>query len=303
MKKFVLHFGWKMKPNPIPYFLLANDNVSMAEEVFELLPGKELSIKVDAKSMKYCVGFSTPKGNRISCPTAEILDGKNFHCASCSLSEFFTCKAICQGDFCNPSSAEAKKHCWNTKAYVYLTSITGKIKVGSSISVIRRWLGQGSDAGVVIAEGVGLEPRALEHHIGSLPEFPLAIRVTQKMKSLGQKINKEKLTAEMEEAINLILSTIKSNILYPKEKITGLTFLDEFHGEINNIEARPMIKTLDESGLDISGEIVGVKGSILVLQNGSTYYATNLNSIIGSYIELDESVKEMKGQKSLFDFV
>ncbi|MHA1243574.1 MAG: hypothetical protein ACTSP7_03265, partial [Candidatus Heimdallarchaeota archaeon] len=60
---------------------------------------------------------------------------------------------------------------------------------------------------------------------------------------------------------------------------------------------------LDESGLDISGEIVGVKGSVLVLKNGSTYYTTNLNSLIGSYIDLDEEVKEMKGQKSLFDFV
>jgi len=303
VQKFVLHFGWKMKPKPSPFFLLTKDNVSMEEEVFELQPGKELSIVVEPKNKKYCVGFYTPKGNRISCPTAEILDTKNFHCASCSFSEFFTCKAKCQGDFCNPSSPEAKKHCWKTKAYVYLTSIAGKIKVGSSTSSIRRWLGQGSDAGVVIAEGVGLEPRALEHHIGSLPQFPLAIRITQKMKSLGQTLNKDKLTQEMEEAINLIYSTIKSDILYPKEKLTGLTFLDEFHGEINNIEARPMIKTLDDTGLAISGEIVGVKGSILVLRNGSTYYATNLNSLIGSYIELDEAVNEMKGQKSLFDFV
>ena len=292
-----------MKPKPSPYFLLTNDNVSMEEEVFELIPGKELSIKVEPNSKKYCVGFSTPKRNRISCPTAEILDGKNFHCASCSSSEFFTCKAICQGEFCNTSSAGAKTHCWKTKAYVYLTYIAGKIKVGSSTSSIRRWLGQGSDAGVVIAEGVGLEPRALEHHIGSLPQFPLAIRISQKMKSLGQKLDKEKITAEMEEAINLIYSTIKSNIFYSKEKLTGLTFLDEFHGEISTIEARPMIKTLDESGLDISGEIIGVKGSVLVLKNGSTYYTTNLNSLIGSYIDLDEEVKEMKGQKSLFDFV
>jgi len=292
-----------MKPTPSPYFLLTDDNTSMEEEVYELLPGKELSIKVGSKSTKYCVGFTTPKGNRISCPTAEVLDDKNFHCASCSSSEFFTCKAICQGDFCHPSSEETKEYCWKTKAYVYLTSIAGKIKVGSSISPIRRWIGQGSNAGVVIAEGVGLEPRALEHHIGSMPEFPLAIRINRKMKSLGQVLDKEKITNEIEEAINLIHSSIKSDIFYPKEKLTALTFLDEFHGEINSIAARPMIKNLNETGLEISGEIVGVKGSILVLRNGSTFYATNLNLLIGSYLELCEIVKEMSGQKSLFDFV
>jgi hypothetical protein len=292
-----------MKPKPGPFFLLADDNVSMKDEVLELSPGKDITINVEPESKKYCVGFSTPKGNRISCPTAEILDKKNFHCASCSMSEFFTCKAICQGDFCHPSSDEAKEYCWVTKAYVYLTSIAGKIKVGSSTSVIRRWLGQGSDAGVVIAEGTGLEPRALEHLIGSFPEFPLAMRINQKMKTMGQPLDKEKITQEIEQAIEKIYSTVTSKILYPKEQLSGVVFLDEFQGSINKIKARPMFKTMDDTGLDFSGKIVGVKGSILVVQNGSTYYATNLNDLIGSFIEIKDEVKEMKGQKSLFDFV
>ena len=78
-----------------------------------------------------------------------------------------------------------------------MTHIAGKIKVGSSTNPIRLWLGQGSDAGICVAEGVGLAPRALEHQIGLKLSLPLAVRITQKMKFLGKTIGKDKIHEEM----------------------------------------------------------------------------------------------------------
>ncbi|KAF5413177.1 MAG: hypothetical protein C5S38_07075 [Candidatus Methanophagaceae archaeon] len=64
-----------------------------------------------------------------------------------------------------------------------------------------------------------------------------------------------------------------------------------------------LVMKITDDIFELNGEIVGVKGTILVLKNGATYYTTNLSSLIGLYVDISEEKSEMKGQKSLFDFV
>ena len=96
---------------------------------------------------------------------------------------------------------------------------------------------------------------------------------------------------------------MKSEILFPKEDLEHITFLDKFYSEIPSMTAQPLVLKLDKTGLDLSGEIVGVKGSILVVKNIETYFALPLDPLVGIQADLSQEYEEMKGQKSLFDFV
>ena len=302
MNAYILHTGWKLKPQPEPYIMF-NKQGSEHENILILKQGENITIKVKPNQKKICVGFHSASGKHILCPTAELISLNKVQCQSCSLSEFYICKAICQGDFCLPSSEEAKEHCWKTRASVYLTHIAGKIKVGSSTSTLRRWIGQGSDAGISIAEGVGLAPRALEHQISTKFSLPLAIRTSQKMKFIGKKIDKDKITNQLQSIIDEIYKTMKSEILIPKKDLKPITFLGKFFSEIPSMNVQPLVLKLDKTGLDLSGKIVGVKGSILVVKNVETYFALPLNPLVGIKAHLSQEYEEMRGQKSLFDFV
>ncbi|MBN1329537.1 MAG: DUF2797 domain-containing protein [Candidatus Heimdallarchaeota archaeon] len=302
MNKFVLHTGWKMKPKPMAYILYITKD-SKHEQILELVPRKPLTIRIPANEPKFCIGFNNPQGERIPCPTVEIIPQNKVQCQSCSLNEFYLCRAYCQGDFCHPSSEEAREYCWKTITSVYLTSISGRIKVGSSTNPLRRWIDQGSDAGIIIGQGVGLDPRALEYQIGTKLSLTMAVRTSQKINYLGKQIDRKQISEHMSKAIEEVYSSIKSETLVSRDKLEEITFLDEFYGEISKIQMRPQIKKRSSEGLEIGGTIIGVKGSILVLKNLETYFATNLNDLIGSHVLISEESIEMKGQKSLFDFV
>ncbi|NHJ32236.1 MAG: DUF2797 domain-containing protein [Asgard group archaeon] len=298
----ILHYGWKLKPIPEPYLVFFEQG-SEQENLLILKQGENITIKVPPNQKKFCVGFSNASRKHVPCPTMEIIPLNRVQCQSCSLSEFYICKAICQGDFCHPSSEEAKDYCWKTPASVYLTHIAGKVKVGSSTSPLRRWISQGSDAGVCIAEGIGLAPRALEHQISTKFSLPMAIRTSQKIKFIGKNFSKDKIANQLQSIIDEIYKSMKSEILIPKKELKSITFLDKFYSKIPTMNAQPLVAKLDKSGLELSGRIVGVKGSILIVKNIETYFALSLDSLVGIQAHLSQEYEEMKGQKSLFDFV
>ncbi|MBK5112377.1 MAG: DUF2797 domain-containing protein [Candidatus Heimdallarchaeota archaeon] len=302
MDAFIQLFGWKMKPHPEPYILFT-EHGSEQDNILFLKKGKSVTIKVEPEQEKFCVGFSNSVRKHVTCPTVEVLPLNRVQCQRCALSEFYICKAICQGDFCHPSSEEANEYCWRTLAHVYLTHIAGRIKVGSSTNPMRRWIGQGSDAGISVAVGVGLAPRALEQQISTKFSLPLAVRISQKMKSIGKEINKDQVKNELQSIIDEIYATMKSEILIPKKELDSVVFLDKYYSDIHSLTAQPLVLKLDKTGLDISGKIVGVKGSILIVKNVETHYALNLDSLVGIQAHLSQDYEEMKGQKSLFDFV
>ena len=75
-----------------------------------------------------------------------------------------------------------------------------------------------------------------------------------------------------------VIKSMKSEILLPREKLEEITYLDSYHGTIPEISARPLVKKITDDSFELSGEIIGTKGTILVLRNGATYYTTNLSS-------------------------
>jgi hypothetical protein len=302
LSQFVVHSGWKLKPKPSAFLLLFSDHQSKEGQIYPLKEGEPIRIKRDTSKGNFCVGYSTPKGERIPCPSSEQLSLRNNICTFCSSKEFFTCKIFCKGNVCMPSGEQAKEYCWRKKCSVYLTHVGGQLKVGSSTNPFRRWLGQGSDIGIVIAEGTGLEPRALEHYIATRLSLHLSSRVSQKLAQLGKPFNKEKKYAEILDAIELVYSTINSDLLLAKSELVDPYILTNYYGKIPELSVRPLMKDFTKRDFQLSGIIVGVKGSILVVRNSATYFALNLHTLPGSYIFLDQKIKEEKGQQSLAEY-
>jgi hypothetical protein len=301
--KFLVHAGWQLKPKVTPYLFLSEDNNSTNYSLYYLLTGEPITIDIKPLESKYCVGYSSSEGERIPCPKKNRVPLNQTKCSYCSREEFYLCRIYCIGDFCHPSSEEAREYCWSTNAYTYLTVVAGKLKVGSSTNPKKRWLGQGSTAGITIAKGKGLNPRALEHHIGKRFGYKLAIRKKTKMDYLGDKENKTIIAERMEGAINKVYQNISSEILYPKNKLKPITWLTDYYGGITGLTSRPISKELTKKGLTLSGEIVGVKGSLLVVKNNNTYNICNLHSLIGTEVTIKKELSKIKGQRSLFDFV
>ena len=127
--------------------------------------------------------------------------------------------------------------------------------------------------------------------------------MNQKIKLLGKPLDKEAIKTELMGFVEDIQQSMKSEILTPQKDLEPIKFLDEFYGNIPSITARPILKKIEPTGLEISGEIVGIKGTLLVVKNVGTYFALNLSSLIGIHASISDDAQEMKGQKSLFDFV
>ncbi|MEA2071762.1 MAG: DUF2797 domain-containing protein, partial [Asgard group archaeon] len=214
MKQFVFYFGWQGKDPYSPMLGLKSSHEEISEPTFlELKKGKPINIKISKNSQYYCRGYINKDGKRVLCPDNTQLPLKQNQCHECENRDFYNCRIFCRGDFCHPSSPEAKQYCWNKTAYVYLTAIAGKIKVGSSTNPRKRWIGQGSDIGIVIAQDVGLNPRALEQSIATRLKLPLAIRTSEKIKFLGNSSKIIKMTEKIQTILKKTYHAINSPIL------------------------------------------------------------------------------------------
>ncbi|RLI64538.1 MAG: hypothetical protein DRO63_07465, partial [Candidatus Gerdarchaeota archaeon] len=124
------------------------------------------------------------------------------------------------------------------------------------------------------------------------------------MKVIGSPISHQTMEAAIMKVLDAIYADVSSPILLPRNQLQPITFLDSYYGAISNLKGRPMIKRLEkDKPFFLSGEIVGVKGSILILKNKKTYFSFNLSSLVGFHVQLSQELSEMAGQKSLFDFV
>ncbi|MEA2070193.1 MAG: hypothetical protein U9O98_02790, partial [Asgard group archaeon] len=92
-------------------------------------------------------------------------------------------------------------------------------------------------------------------------------------------------------------------ILIPQQELSDLVFLAPYYGDIPKLTSRPLLRKITPKGCEINGKIVGVKGTVLVVKEGETYFACNLKSLIGTYIIIEEELSAKRGQRSLFEFV
>lgn len=251
---------------------------------FEVLPGS------------YCVGYTTlsfrqsktgsePQKIMKPCPSKAKLE-KGYRCTSCYQSELVHACLICDGTKCS-ADPQTRSHCENATAYVYLASFgLDRIKVGVAhkTRIPRRWIDQGANTAKRIIVGNGMEVRRYEKTIHDNLSLLAGLRTDKKVDSLWKKPNADELRAlsKAEEEIRMRFPDFPFYSEPPRDlsRIYNLPPLDR----------RPIGLEVRRN-LHISGRILGVKGSLLLMNIGNLPYFLNLKHLIGRRIEFKGNSK------------
>ena len=263
-----------------------------------LKPNVKLNFRIQPG--RRCIGYhlltSSRKWKQLTpCPTSSIARGGP-QCPSCIARDTTAPCLRCRGETCT-SSDPVRENCEKLQAYVYLAVFGGKLKVGvtQETRYVTRWVEQGADAAFRILTGNGSEVRHLEHLIHTRLGVPESVRAGVKISTLG---NEDKI----KEALLLLEVT--------RQRVHGITSSNQRfnedpwillpHYNIPVIKQKPLVlKVEDET--TVSGEVVGVKGPILLLRKGEMFFVLGLSALLGRRIEfMSDEVKNQTGLEYFF---
>ena len=191
------------------------------------------------------------------------------------------------------------EYCKNHPCSVYIALIANDVKVGVSFNPLKRWINQGADLAVeVIRAKNGFEARSLEKAISSDLHISQTIRKTTKARKLNFDLSRSKpgfrtILDEVKSYIDKSGYETKDSDLLNKEQS-----LKSYYGDIPSLQSNPILNEVEKT-LQITGEIIGVKGKLLVTKANNSFYVTNLSKIIGHMMSFSESALKIKGQQSL----
>ena len=220
-------------------------------------------------------------------------------CPDCRNSSYFSCRQICIGKECTPSSQEAFDLCQGPKTSVYLTHLGGQMKVGVSLDLQRRWLEQGSDYGVEVIKLPGLEARRLEQQISKELDLKLQVRNTAKVRDF-KPINFEFAAEEFESSLIAIDEMIINDYEGVQTERSNTREVQDLTASYGNLDPdRPIQLVEPKSMLEFGGVLEAIKGSLIVVRNGLYLFAMDTKSMIGRTFDILDDTVEMSGQKSL----
>jgi hypothetical protein len=176
----------------------------------------------------------------------------------------------------------------------------GNLKVGvSSKRRARvRWVEQGADyAGVLTEITDGKIARRIEHDIGKHPAVTMAVSGAQKKNSILNKIEFE----GANQIVSDFLQSLPDDSQYDEAILENLTP----HYLLDELDAEPLPwPEGNQSAIDqqLLGEVVGMKGGLMVTRIGHAYRVTSLKRLIG--YTLEEGISEpLNSQSGLLDFI
>ncbi|MFW9793102.1 MAG: DUF2797 domain-containing protein [Candidatus Thorarchaeota archaeon] len=267
-------------------------------EFLPVTPGENLSWII--RGPRRCIGSIDSSLKSVRCPENSLVfqTGKT-RCGPCSGMDFVDPCIRCDGRTCRATPAR-KEQCDKTKYAVYFVVFNDeimKVGVSSEKRVRTRWVEQGADYGGIleVVEG-GMNARRIEDRLGKNPNLAKQVRGERKIRGLMNKINQS--TAQA--LVDHILMDIQSdNLLRPIE----LEDLSDYYSlrdlttqpvpwrkRSDQIEDRPMI-----------GDVVGMKGSLLVTRLGSVFTVVDLKQLIGYSLDYDKDITVVT-QTGLMDF-
>ncbi len=254
-----------------------------------LTPGSDISFIVQRG--RFCRGYTRlatrDKGGstdswreRTPCPdNAEIKSGSQ--CSLCRSIDVMNPCLRCVGDECQ-ALLEVRRACEGNECYVYLASFNGRIKAGvsSGARVIKRWIEQGADAAVRVLRGNGMEVRRFEK------------RIQEKMGALNHLRTDQKLdlptNGVADDLTKLRKFAVQVHAAFPEERHIKEEpqALIPLYG-IADLDVKPLRLRIEE-GATISGQIIGAKGSVLIVNMGSLPRVINMRNLIGRKIDFDK---------------
>jgi hypothetical protein len=262
-----------------------------------LTPGKHLNWSFSGP--KRCVGNIDSTGKLIRCPEEAVILRQGIRCGPCSAVDFYDPCIRCDGRTCNATEAR-KIQCDNSEYVVYVVVFndsTLKVGVSSKGRVRLRWVEQGADFGGIIDTIIGgRKARRREDRIGKHPNISKVVRGERKIKSLQDSLDIDTAQSIVDDFIIGIESIELSTKVELEDlaKYYSLPVLDTkptpWRKRSNPIDQRPLV-----------GDVVGMKGSLLVTSIGSSYTVTDLKQVIGYNLDSDEDIT-MVTQSGLMDF-
>jgi len=260
-----------------------------------LEPNVNLSFNIQPG--QYCVGYTTlpSRTSRAQaalepwkaiepCPS-EAKIRRGYRCSSCYRADLVQPCLICDGTECL-AEPSLRHFCQNGTGYVYLASFAlNQLKVGvaHSTRIPQRWIEQGANLAKRILVGNGMEVRSFEKAIHNALRVLLGLRVAKKVDTLWKKGN-------MEAEANA-LAKVEEEIM---KRFPKFPFYQEALHNLSGIYNLPIldrrpIELKVKENLRISGQIVGVKGSLLLLKIGDLPYFLDLSQLMGRKVELKEA--------------
>jgi len=266
-----------------------------------LKPGLKLSFSI--QPMRCCIGYyqlagqtSSSEWKRLTpCPTSSrATEGPR--CSSCAARDAAAPCLRCSGETCTAPNP-VREACENSRAYVYLAAFGSGLKVGVTQSgrFMTRWVEQGADVAMRVLTGNGSEVRRLEYAIHMRLGISESVRAGAKVSALGKE-DQTKLSLRLLEYTRKKIHAVAS----PDQCIYEDPWILLSHYNIPVLKQKP-ISLKVEDGINVMGEVVGVKGPILLLRSGGVYFTLSLNALLGRSVEFtDGKARSQTGLETFF---
>jgi hypothetical protein len=248
---------------------------------------------------KRCVGSIDSTGKLIKCPEDATILHQGSRCGPCSAMDFYDPCIRCDGRNC--LATEARKLQCDVSEYVVYVVVFGdttlKVGVSSKNRARLRWIEQGADFGGIIKSMTGgRKARRLEDRLGKRFDATKVVRGERKMKGLLDTPNIEDAQTIVDDfLVGIEFLKLGTQVeLEDLSKYYSLPTLDikptPWRKRSDPIDQRPLV-----------GDVVGMKGSLLVTSIGSSYTVTDLKQVVGYSLEGDADIT-MVTQSGLLDF-
>lgn len=292
----IVRTSWK--PNGVSFTsgLVVRQSDTSELDFVELKIGEDISWTLQGP--RKCIGRRLTEKEFVPCPSENVIPRGQIKCSSCADFDYFDPCVRCTGHICH-ATEKRYEICIKTPYVVYAAIFSnGLLKVGVSKAkrTLTRWVEQGADyAGILVNVIGGKKARQIEHELGNHPGVT---------KSVTGSIKQGMLTSELslKQAYDLLHPLKDTHPLV--ESDIELKDLSEFYG-ISKMDTEPhrwYTNMQQIPGLQIAGEIIGMKGSLLITKINGAFYVINLKSIIGYRIDCESKV-QIVTQSGLLDFI
>ncbi|MBN2230636.1 MAG: DUF2797 domain-containing protein [Candidatus Thorarchaeota archaeon] len=262
-----------------------------------LLPGRKISWEI--RGPKRCIGNINTTGHLIRCPENSIILDSGQKCGPCQAVDFADPCIRCDGRRCDAIEAR-RLQCDVTDYVVYgviFNDRTLKVGVSSKRRALTRWVEQGADFASILREiSGGRTARRVEDRIGRQQGVTKQVRSERKIRALRDKLKIEDVNSILTEFANHTshLDISSDPQIFDLSDYYSLKDLDT--------QPKPWRKRSEPiDGKTIIGEIVGMKGSLLVTRIDSSFLVVDLRQIIGFTIDMESDIT-MVTQTGIMDF-
>ncbi len=293
----VLSVNWKWADEKFRSGIEVWDEKSEQRRFIELRAGEKIGWIISGP--RRCIGFIDSNGEYTYCPDRALVT-QGHQCAPCSAMDFFNPCMRCTGDTCF-ATPKRWNICRQTEYVVYLVTFGDSVlKVGVSTKgrVLTRWVEQGADFGAVVANVTGGKmARRIEHKLSMLDGVTKQVRNNLKAELLFQQTDRK--TAE--NLMQRFVARAGASYHLSMDKIISLS---QYY-ELANIQNAPhalLRLGKNTTTLQVVGEIMGMKGNLLITRAGGSYLIVDLANIVGNRIENREDLTIVT-QSSLSEFL